>query len=175
MLGASRGDFAYTLALLPPGAVFYAGTAYADGQATLLSRGKSAGSELSLALDGLSPDSVTVEYLRDGVPVAAPYVHRLSAARTESSETFAGSAEEGPTSYHYEWRDGERILVKDYNVQSSGSARLAGGTWFTTVGGERARVTHVAFRLHGLGPAQPEEVRFSSPVAFSLDGFELAP
>ena len=178
VLGAPAGDFLYDLGPLPDGGVFRARLAFDDGSAAeLRSTGTPDGAALALAVEGLAPDSVTVSYLDDGVPVAAPVVHRAAsgARRTGGAPTYgAGTADSDPDSYHYEWHDGEVIIVKDYKEARSATARAAGGTAFTTLRGERVRVTEVAFTLHGAEPGAPETVRFAAPAPFDLLWFNLA-
>ena len=186
--GAPRADVVYALAPLAAGDRFLASTALGSGAvATLVNRAGGDGVALALAVDGVSADSVTVEYLAHGVPVAPPVVHRRAAARSSaralaaedppSDEFPGGTAESPPSSYHYEKQNGKWVVVQDYAGATSESARSstsAAGTRFVTVGGHRARVTHVAFTVHGPDPGPAVEARFQSPVPFSVVRADVA-
>ena len=192
--GAPDGDFVYTLAPLRRGSVFSARVVLGGGAAAVLENtGAEAGTELVLALDRLSPDSVTVEYLAGGIRVAAPMTYNRpnrSAARgsglsdegTQSGSYPGGTSESGPTSFHYRVVNGEIIIIEDYDSASAGPtvggvgrAPRGGGSAFTTTRGERVMVTDVAFTLHGVTPSAPSAVMFTGGESFSLRWFDLVP
>ena len=149
------------------------------GAAELQSTGTPTGAALALALGGLDPDSVTVAYLAHGAPVAPPltYGRVPAAARTTCAAPpryEAGTAGSEPDSYHYKEVDGRIVVVKDYEEAALERARVAPGAEFVTARGERVRVTHVAFTVHGAAPGAAEAVTFGGPSAFALDWFDLA-
>ena len=179
VLGATAGDFLYSLAPVPLGATFSARLETSGGTSlTLRSTGDADGVAVDLALAGLSPDSVTVAYLAGGVPVAGPVTYAAAPAAPTGRSSgdpdpySAGTADRDPDSYHWEERDGQIVLVKDYK---DGSSRRAGGsgTGFVTATGERVRVTDVVFTVHGAAAGAPGAVVFESPSAFVLDWFGL--
>ena len=176
--GASAGDFVYTLAPLPIGGVFGVRLELASGRTATVRNGAAGqGAAVSLDLDGFAPDSVTVEYLADGVAVAPPltYAARPGTTRRASSAYPAGMSDRGPDSYHWEERDGQIVLVEDYKGDPDAQARRAGGpgSGFVTASGERVRVTDVAFTVHGVGPDAAQAVVFESPSLFVLSWFDL--
>ncbi|MGB3542070.1 hypothetical protein [Rubrivirga sp.] len=176
--GATAGDFLYSLSPLPEGGVFSATLETSEGgSASVLSTRTPSGTDVDFSLDGFVPDSVTVSYLADGVTAAAPLTYRgrdAGRARTSGGPDSypAGSSDRDPDSYHWEERDGQIVLVKDYKDDS---ARRAGGpgTGFVTVTGERTRVTDVVFTVYGVPSGSSEAVAFESSSLMVLDWFDL--
>ena len=136
------------------------------GSPTLRTDRFASGYQLSLDLGGLRPDLVEIRYLANGVEVADPV--RVSA----DDPIVAGNPDEEPDSWHYVWRDGQWILIKDYDKDPGTGGDSGTGNAlpvpFTTPSGEVIGVTDVAFHLIGLHAPPPTEVRFETPVAFEI-------
>ena len=117
-----RGDVLYRLAPLGAGDTFAAELLLEDGSSITLS---TEGIGNGLARTQLDPgalrlDSVTVEYISDGVETAP--------ARTIDYTGFffkggddGDTSEDPPSSYHWEYVDGKYILVQDYTATEPGS------------------------------------------------------
>lgn len=175
--GATRGDFLYDAGVLPAETVFTGRLVFEGGaEAELRSARTDLGVDLTLEYSGLTPDSVTVNYLADGVPVAPPLTYRTVgfAARSadeEPSGYSAGTASTEPTSYHYVERNGEIVVVKDYNGVSQGDGSV--GVPFTTARGEQIAVTDVSFTLYGVESSEPASVELVGAPDFQLRGLAV--
>ena len=156
-------DVLYDLAPLDVGERFAITTDGPAGPVALRSDRTADGYALSLDLGELRPARVEVRYLANGQEVAPSQTLSLDAP------LLAGTSEDGPDSWHYEWRDGAWILIKDYRKKdddATASMRTSGSTSFTTLAGETVSVTDVEFRLIGVDAPAPTSVRFESPSAF---------
>lgn len=164
--GRPAADYIFAFDPLAPGAAFHGTLALADGaSADARTVAGPDGFALDLALDRVAPDSVVVDYLAGGEPVAP------SVTYAEGGPYAAGLGEDEPTSFHYE-RIGDIIHIrKDYDrslVRGAGAARTAPGTAFLTVGGARVWVTDVRFTLHGVEAAPAASVTFRGGVGFAF-------
>jgi len=169
--GATRGDIFYTVGQLLPDVPFTARLESADGLAFTFGARAEPGtsvSRVSLTTEGAQPDSVVVEYVREGISVAEPTVYR--AGHVDVVE--AGVAAEPPTSWHWEEIDGKMKLIGDYYRGAVGPDHPE-GVAFTTASGEKTGVTHVRFTLYGVAGVVPEAVVFSGPSTFTLDSVDF--
>ena len=169
--GATRGDVFFTVGPLLPDAPFTARLESAEGRAftvaSVAESGTSA-SRVSLTTDGIPTDSVVVEYLREGISVAAPVVYRTG----DGVPVEAGMAAEPPSSWHLIEINGKYYIEYDYG-QGVVSPDHPDGVRFTTASGEDTGVTHVRFTLYGAPPFVSDAVVFSSPSTFTLDSADF--
>lgn len=158
---ATSADVFYDLAALAPGERFDVVLQTSDDALRLRTTRSDRGYDLAFEPGEERPSTVTIRYLNDGVVVADPITYG------PGEPIVAGTATEGPDSYHYEYIGGQWVLVKDYNGDPD-SGVTGGSTTFTTPLGEVVEVTHVEFVVGGLALAPAEEVRLESPRALRL-------
>ena len=155
---ASTGDVLYDLAPLQAGQTFDVSLDLGVDDLTLRSTRTSAGYDLAFVPGEMQPESVVVSYFAHGTKVAEVTV--------DPSEPpyVAGTAAEGPDSWHYVWRDGSWVIAKDYNN------RLADGatTPFTLPSGEVIEVSDVTFTIGGIDAPAPAAVQFDAPEAIEV-------
>ncbi|MEM1055625.1 MAG: hypothetical protein AAGI52_08860 [Bacteroidota bacterium] len=171
---SERGDVLYALAPLGDGDTFTATLLLEDGSdLTLVTEGIGDGlSRTHLDTGDLQIDSVTVEYLSDGVQTAP------SRTIDRSGFFFKGDdgdkSEDPPASYHWEYINGEYTLVQDYTgttpPPTSSEKQYLGtrGALFRLADGSKAPVTHLRYTLHGEPAPAPESVMFDTSVDFRL-------
>ncbi|WP_420456990.1 hypothetical protein [Rubrivirga sp.] len=150
----TSGDVLYDLAPLRLGERFDVAVDAGDDQLRLRSTRTPSGYALAFVPGDVRPDSVVVTYLNRGVAVA-------------DAETYAGdedvpvgTAQQGPDSWHYVWRNGAWTIAKDWNQQD-----LTNGasTPFVTRSGKAIEVSDVVFTVYGLDAPPPKAVRFETP------------
>ena len=155
---ASTGDVLYDLAPLQRGETFDVALDVGVDDLTLRSTRTPAGYELAFVPGAMRPDSVVVSYYAHGLPVAEPFL-------ALGDTMIAGSAAEGPDSWHYVWEDGSWTIAKDYNNNNMTNGDT---TPFTLPSGEVVEVSDVTFKIYGVDAPAPSAVRFDAPTAVEV-------
>ncbi len=151
---ATSGDVLYTLAPLDLGERFEVAVGAGDADLRLRSTRTAAGYALDFVPGALRLDSVVVSYLRHGVVVSA------SESFAGDEPAPAGTAAEGPDSWHYVYRNGSWTIAKDYK---NGNIDGGSSTRFTKPSGETIEVSDVVYTVYGLDAPPPRSVRFEAP------------
>ena len=163
---AASADLYFDLEDLAVGESFAVAVQSKSDVVRLRSDRTAAGYAVSFEPGAQAPTAVTVRYLNDGAPVAAP----LTLSGAEAVE--AGVSDEGPDSHH--WYCDRRGCV--YTQDWKGGDGIDGGaTAFTTPAGERVTVTDVEFEMHGVNLGAPSAVQFETPRGFALTAQSFGP
>lgn len=171
-----RGDVLYQLAPLDDGDTFTATLRLQDGTDLVLrTEGTEGRAVTRLDTGRLRVDSVTVEYLSDGLPMAPTRTIERGGFFSAGGDDSGDSSGDPPTSYHYEYRNGQVVIVQDYaaslEVPTSDQKQYLGtrGATLRLADGAEVPVTHLRYTLHTPEPvAAPDVVMFDASVAFDL-------
>lgn len=169
-----RGDVLYSLADLGTGDAFTA-TLRLENGADILLRTEGVGDGLArtqIDTGALDVDSITVEYLSDGIAMAPSRTINLSGFLFKEGDEGV-TTDDPPSSYHYKRVNGEIVIVQDYtaSIASAPSEKQYLGTRgarFQTEGGATAPVTHLQYTLHAKNTPAPSMVMFDTSVDFQL-------
>ncbi len=156
---AVSGDVLYDLAPLDLGERFDVAVEAGDDQLRLRSTRTSSGYTLAFVPGNVRPDSVVVTYFNRGAAVAAAETY------AGFEDISVGTAQLGPDSWHYVWRNGSWLIAKDYN---NGNLTDGGSTRFTMSSGKVIEVSDVVFAVYGLDAPPPKAVRFETPRAIEV-------